>query len=75
MKAALCEVARLYVLKFDCPFYIRTDASKYAVRGVLEQQNLETGAHYPLAFWSRRLSPRQMQWFPMSRRPMQSSAA
>ena len=56
LKAALCEVATLHVPKFDRPFYIRTDASKYAFGAVLEQQDLETGAHYPLAFWSRKLS-------------------
>ena len=49
---------------FDRPFYLRTDASKYAVGAVLEHQDLETGAHYPLAFWSRKLSCRQMQWSP-----------
>ena len=64
LKAALCEVATLHVPKFDRPFYIRTDAGKYAVGAVLEQQDLETGAHYPLAFWSRKLSLRQMQWCP-----------
>ena len=64
LKAALCEVATLHVPKFDRPFYLRTDASKYAVGTWLEQQDLETGADYPLAFWSRKLSPRQMQWSP-----------
>ena len=64
LKHALCEVATLHVLKFDRPFYIRTDASKYAVGTVLEQQDLETGAHYQLALWSRKLSARQMQWSP-----------
>ena len=64
LKAALCEVATLHVPKFDSPFYIRTDASKYVVGAVLEQQDSETGAHYPHAFWSRKLSPRQMQWSP-----------
>ena len=63
-QAAPCEVATLHVPKFDRPFYIRTDASKYAVGAVLEQQDLETGAHYPLAFWSRKVSPRQMHWSP-----------
>ena len=62
LKAALCKVATLHVRELDRPFYIRTDASKYAVGPVLEQQDLETGAHYPLAFWSRKLAPRQMQW-------------
>ena len=64
LKAALCEVGTLHVPKFDRPFYIRTDASKYAVGAVLEQQDFETGAHYLLAFRSRKLSPRQMQWSP-----------
>ena len=56
-------MATLHVPKFDRPLYIRTDASKYAVGAVLKQQDLETGAHYPLAFWLRKLSSRQMQLF------------
>ena len=39
LKAALCEVASLHVPNFDRPFYISTDASKYAVGAVLEQQD------------------------------------
>ena len=64
LKAGPCEVATLHVPKFDRPFYIRTDASKYAVGAVLEQQDLETGAHHPLAFWSGKLFPRRKQWSP-----------
>ena len=64
MKAALCEVATLHISKFNRPLYIRTDASKYAIGAVLQQQDLATMAHYLLAFWSRKLSPRQMQWSP-----------
>ena len=37
LKAALCEGTTLHVPRFDRPFYIRTDASKYVVRAVLEQ--------------------------------------
>ena len=37
LKAPLCEVATFHVPKIDRPFYIRTDASKYTVREVLEQ--------------------------------------
>ena len=73
LKAAFCEVATLHVPKFDRTFYLRTDASKYAVEAVLEQQDLETGAHYPLAFWSRKLSPRQMQWSPREQETSPSS--
>ena len=69
LKAALCKVATWHVAKLDRPFYLRTDASKYAVGAVLEQQDLDTGAPYPLAFWSRKLSPRQMQWSPREQEP------
>ena len=50
LKATLCEVATLHVPKFDRPFYIRTDASRYAIGAVLEQVDEATGDHYPLAF-------------------------
>ena len=64
LKAPLCEVATLHVPKFDKPFYIRTDASRYAIGAVLEQVDEATGDHYPLAYWCRKLAPRQMQWSP-----------
>ena len=64
LKAALCDVATWHVPQFDRPFYIRTDASRYAIGAVLEQVDEATGDHYPLAFWSRKLAPRQMQWSP-----------
>ena len=64
LKAALCEVATLEVPRFDTPFYIRTDASRYAIGAVLEQVDKTTGDHYPLAFWSWKLAPRQMQRLP-----------
>ena len=64
LKAALCEVATLHVPKFDQPFYIRTDASRYEIGAVLEQVDEATVDHYPLAFWSRKLAPRKMQWSP-----------
>ena len=38
LKAALCIVATLHVPKFDRPFYIWSDASKYAVGAVLESK-------------------------------------
>ena len=64
LKASLCQVATLQVPRFDRPFYIRTDASKYAIGAVLEQVDEDTGEHYPLALWSRKLAPRRMQWSP-----------
>ena len=64
LKATLCEVAELHVPKFDKRFYIRTEASGYAIGAVLEQVDEATGDHYPLAFWSRKLAPHQMQLSP-----------
>ena len=64
LKAALCEVATLHVPKFDKPFYIRPDTSMYEIGAVLEQVDEATGDHYLLAFWSRKLAPRQMQSSP-----------
>ena len=64
MKTALCEVATLHVPKLHKPFYIRTNASRYAIRAVFEQVDEATGDQYPLAFWSPKLGARQMQWSP-----------
>ena len=49
LKAALCELGTLHVPKINKPFYIRTDASSYAIGAVLEQVDEATGDHYPLA--------------------------
>ena len=64
LRVALCNVATLHVPKFDQPFYIRTDSSRYAIGAVLEQVDEATSDHYPFAFWSQKLVPRQMQWLP-----------
>ena len=45
------------------PFYIRTDASRYAIGATIEQVDDE-GHHHPLAFWSRKLTTRQPNWSP-----------
>ena len=60
VEVTLRKVATLHVPKLDKPFYIRTDASTYAMRAILEQVDEATGDHYPVAFWSRKLAPRQM---------------
>ena len=63
LKEALCNVATLHVVDSSKPFYIRTDASKYAIGAVVEQVD-EQGRHYPLAYWSRKLTTRQRNWPP-----------
>ena len=64
LKAALCKVTTLHVPRFNQSFYIRTDASGYKMRAVLEQLVEANSNHYPYAFWSRMLAPRQIQWLP-----------
>ena len=68
LKTVSCEVTTLHVPKFDKPFYIRPDASGYVIRAILEQVDEATGSHYPLAFWSQKLAPRQMQWSCVSKK-------
>ena len=49
------------------PFVIQTNASDYAMGAVLEQTE-EKGNHYPVAFWSRVLSPSQRKsWTPRTK--------
>ena len=50
----LPEKTRLYLPEPGLPWRISTDASNYAVRGVLEQQQ-EDGNCHPVAFYSRKL--------------------
>ena len=54
LKNVLTEKTRLYLPKPGLPWRIITDASNYAVRGVLEQQQ-EDGNWHPVAFYSRKL--------------------
>ena len=69
-EAALRELVELFILDPDKPFFLRTDASNYAVGAVLEQVDKMgtitgvAGSHYPIAFWSRKLSKGQHNWAP-----------
>ena len=42
------------------PFYIRTDACRYAIGATMEQVD-DKGHYHPLAFWSRKPSTRQQK--------------
>ena len=55
MKQALLSAVGLHLVDPDRGFVLRTDASDYAVGGVLEQV-VEDGRHVPVAFWSRVLA-------------------
>ena len=54
LKNVLTEKARLYLRKPGLPWRIITDASNYAVSGVLGQQQEDVNWH-PAAFCSRKL--------------------
>ena len=62
LKEALTNVVTLKTLRLDGrAFYIRTDASRYAI-GVLIEQVDDEGHHHHLAFWSGKLTTRQQNW-------------
>jgi hypothetical protein len=60
LKQLLCDACDkpLHVIDFELPFNISTDASGYAVSGILSQTD-EQGTEKPIAFTSRKLSQSQ----------------
>ena len=59
LKEALANVVTLKTPPFDGrPFYIRTDASPYAIGATIKQVDHE-GHHHPLAFPSHKVTTRQ----------------
>src|ERR1700722_3321998 len=44
------------------PFYIVCDASDFGLGAVLEQEDIETGNRYAVAYWSRSLQPRERKY-------------
>jgi hypothetical protein len=47
--------------RFDRPFVVTTDASNYAVSGILEQMD-DSGRHHPIAYASRRMQPAEQRY-------------
>ena len=67
LKRELLKPLAVFVVNPDSPFVIRTYASDYAMGAVLEQTD-EKGNHYPVACWSRVLTPSQrMLWTPRTK--------
>ena len=54
----LTESLEVYQLDPNKPFYIRTDASRYAIGAVLEQ--IQGGQRVPVAFFSWKLAVAQI---------------
>ena len=68
LNEALANVVTLKTPPFDGqPFYIRTDASPYAIGSTIGQVDHEGHLithHHPLVFCSRKLTTRQQNWSP-----------
>ena len=62
LKEVLALSLEVFHLKPDVPFFLRTDASKYAIGAVLEQ--IQNGERVPVAFFSRKLTGSQKGWSP-----------
>ena len=62
LKEVLTKQLEVFHKKPDCPCFLRTDASKYAIGAVLEQ--VQGGKRVPLAFFSRKLTGSQTRWSP-----------
>ena len=62
LKAALATSLSLHHIDPDQPYQMRTDASHTAVGAVLEQQ--KQGHWVPVCFFSRKLTPAQVNWSP-----------
>ena len=60
VKQALTKSLELFQVEPDKPFRMQTDASNYAVGGVLEQER--GGKWVPVSFYSRKLTGSQKNW-------------
>ena len=62
LKRVLTETLEVFHMDPSKPFYLRTDASRYAIGAVLEQ--VQNGQRVPVAFFSRKLTTSQRNWTP-----------
>ena len=61
LKRLLCSTPVLASLDFEKPFILQTDASEYGVGAVLSQRD-EAGGDHPIAYFSRKLLPREVRY-------------
>ena len=62
LKVALTEGLELFQMNVSLPFIMHTDASDFAIGGVLEQDR--EGQIVPVAFYGRKLGGSQLNWTP-----------
>ena len=62
LKRALSKELSLYQVEPDSLFQLRTDASHTAIGAVLNQER--DGKWVPVCFFSRKLTPSQLNWSP-----------
>ena len=62
LKTLLTSAPVLGIYKEDRITIVETDASSIAVGGVLSQQDEKTGKTHPVAYFSRKLQPRQKKY-------------
>ena len=61
LKRALCSSLVLRSPKLSAPFILQTDASNRGIGAVLSQLN-DAGEEHPVAFYSRKLLPREEKY-------------
>ena len=61
LKRLLCSTPVLASPDFEKPFILQTDASEYGVGAVLSQRD-EAGGDHPIAYFSRKLLPREVRY-------------
>ena len=61
LKAQLCSAPVLQTPDFGAPFILQTDASDCGIGGVLSQIDA-SGEEHPVAYYSRKLAPREKNY-------------
>jgi len=62
LKVAFTTAPLLRHFNPSLPTVVEADASDYAQGGVISQRDLETGELHPIAFWSRKFNPVELNY-------------
>ena len=74
LKAQLCSAPVLRTPDFGAPFMLQTDASDYGIGGVLSQIDA-SGEEHPVAYYSRKLAPREKNYATIEKECLSIKAA